>query len=285
LTVVAQPRATWKGYLKIAELSCPIALYAAASSSERIALHTISRETHHRLRRQFVDSATGKPVEREDQAKGYEVGKDEYVMLEPEDIESAVPQNDKTLLVAAFVDHAAVDEVYFDRPYYLTGSDRGADAAFALIRDGLKSSKTVAIAKGSLFRRARTMLIRPCGSGLAASTLNYDYEVRSAAEAFSTIPDITIKGEMLDLARHIIDTKRGDFDPRTFHDRYEAALANLVKAKLEGRKIELPERAKPKPTADVLAALRESAMIGAKPRAPSKAKAAPRRPASRRKAS
>ncbi len=78
----AQPRATWKGYLKIAELSCPIALYAAASSSERIALHTISRETHHRLRRQFVDSETGKPVEREDQAKGYEVGKDEYVMLD-----------------------------------------------------------------------------------------------------------------------------------------------------------------------------------------------------------
>ncbi len=283
--MVAQPRATWKGYLKIAELSCPIALYAAASSSDRIALHTISRETHHRLRRQFVNSETGKPVEREDQAKGYAVGKDEYVMLEPEDVESAVPQNDKTLSVAAFVDRASVDEIYFDRPYYLAGSDRSADAAFALIRDGLELSKTVAIASGTLFRRARTMLIRPCGSGLAASTLNADYEVRSAAEAFSTIPDIEIKGEMLDLARHIIDTKRADFDPHAFHDRYEAALADLVKAKLEGRKIELPKRMRPKPAADLLAALRESAMIGPKPRAPSKAKAAPRRPASRRKAS
>jgi len=127
---VAQPRASWKGYLKIAELTCPIALYAGASSSDRIALHAVDRNTGHRLRRQFVDSATGEMVEPDDQVKGYEIGKDEYVVLEPDEVAAAIPHSDKTLVVSAFVDLAEIDEVYFDRPYSLAPSNRSADEAF-----------------------------------------------------------------------------------------------------------------------------------------------------------
>ena len=284
MEAVAQPRATWKGYLKIAELTCPVALYAAASSSERIALHTINRETGHRLHRRFVDSATGDPVPREDQVKGYQIGKDEFVVFEPEEIAAVVPQNDKTLKVSAFVNETEVDDVYFDRPYYLAPADRSGVAAFGLIREGLASSGVVAIAEAVLFRRVRSVLVRAYHTGLAAVTLNTDYEVRSASDAFADVPDLEIKGEMLKLARHIIDTKRGAFDPSAFHDRYEAALAELVRAKLEGRRIEPPKRAAPTHASDLMAALRESAGISAKAageRAPSRV----RRPASRKKAS
>ena len=231
------PRASWKGFLKIAEVTCPVALYAAASTTERIALHTVNRPTGNRIHRQFVDAETGETVERDDQVKGYEVGKDEYVSVEPDEIAAVIPHGDKTLTVSAFIDLADVDDLYFDKPYYLAPSDRSADETFALVREGMRAAEAAAVAQAVLFRRVRTLLIRPFEKGLAATTLNFDYEVRSAEQAFSDVPAKKITGEMLDLAIHIIKTKQGAFDPRAFHDRYEGALAELVKLKLEGKPI------------------------------------------------
>lgn len=250
--------------MKIAEVSCPVALYTAASTSERIAFHTINRATGNRVRRQFVDSETGKPVERDDQVKGYEVSQDDYVVLDPEEVASAVPDSDKTLSVSAFIGCGGIDDVYFDRPYYLAPSDRSADETFALIREGLRKRKVAAIAQTVLFRRVRTVLIRAHNDGLIATTLNFDYEVRSAKEAFSDVRSMKIKGEMLDLAEHIINTKRGKFDPSKFDDRYESALADLVKAKLDGRKIEPLKEPKREKVVDLMAALRESAAASGK---------------------
>jgi DNA end-binding protein Ku len=253
------PRASWKGFLKVAEVAVPVALYTAASTTERIALHTINRPTGHRVRREFVDAETGETVERDDQVKGYEVAKDEYVSIEPEEIEAVIPHGDKTLSVSAFVDLAGVDDLYFDKPYYLGPSDRSADDTFALVREGMRAAKVAAVAEAVLFRRARTVLIRPFGAGLVASTLNYDYEVRSAAEAFSGISAKAISGEMLDLAVHIIKTKQGEFDPREFHDRYEDALAELVKLKLEGKAVPKRAPARSETTVNLMQALRDSA--------------------------
>ena len=238
-----------------------MALYTAASTSERISFHVLNRKTGHRIRRQFIDSDTGKPVERDDQVKGYEIGSGDYVILDPEEVASAVPESDKTLSVSAFVGCDEIDDVYFDKPYYLAPADPHAEEAFVLIREGMRAKKVAALAQTVLFRRLRTVLIRAYEAGMIATTLNFDYEVRSAEDAFSEVPEFKIKGEMLDLAKHIIKTKAGRFDPSTFDDRYEAALAQLVKAKAEGRKIEprkLPRREK---VVDLMAALRESARI------------------------
>ncbi|MDY0885238.1 Ku protein [Dongia soli] len=253
------PRANWKGYLKIAEVTCPVALYTAASTSERMAFHTVNRETGHRVHRQFIDSETGDPVEREDQVKGYGVGDDDYVILEPEEITAAVPASDKTLSVDAFIACDDIDNVYFDRPYYLAPADKNAEESFFLICKGMQAANVAAIAQTVLFRRVRTLLIRAHGPGMIATTLNYDYEVRSAREAFEDIPKMKIKGEMLDLAKHIIDTKMGEFDPREFDDRYEAALADLVKAKLEGKPIPKLKVIQPGKVIDLMEALRQSA--------------------------
>ena len=259
------PRASWKGFLKIAEVTCPVALYAAASTTERIALHTINRPTGNRIRRQFVDAETGETVERDDQVKGYEVGKDEFVSVEPDEIAAVIPHGDRTLTVSAFIDLAGVDDLYFDKPYYLAPSDRSAAETFALVRDGMRAAKAAAVAQAVLFRRVRTLLIRPFDKGLAATTLNFDYEVRSAEQVFSAVPAKKITGEMLDLAIHIIKTKRGAFDPRAFHDRYEGALTGLVKLKLEGKPI--PKRTAPasEATVNLMQALRDSAGAVAAP--------------------
>ena len=255
-------RANWKGYLKLAELSCAVSLYTAVSTSDRIVFHTLNRETGHRVRRQFIDEETGKPVEAGDQVKGYETGKGEYVMLEPEEIASALPESDKTLALDDFVECEQIDDLYFDRPYYLGPSDAISEKAFAVIREGMRERKVAGLARTVLFRRLHTMLLRPYGSGMIATTLDFDYEVRSAKDAFAQIPDRKIKGEMLDLAKHIIATKRGKFDPSTFQDRYEAALAELVRAKLEGKPIE-PRKAEPlSNVVDLMEALRKSAAGG-----------------------
>ena len=275
-------RASWKGFLKVAEVAVPVALYPAASTTERIALHTINRPTRNRVRREFVDAETGETVERDDQVKGYEVAKDEYVSIEPDEIAAIIPHGDKTLSVSAFIDLAGVDDLYFDKPYYLGPSDRSADETFALMREGMRAAKVAAVAQAVLFRRARTVLIRPLGEGLAASTLDFDYEVRPAAEAFSGISATAITGEMLDLAVHIIKTKQGEFDPREFHDRYEDALAELIKLKLEGKEIPKRAPARSEPTVNLLQALRESGAAGGAAR-PS-GKTAPKQKTGRRAA-
>lgn len=281
-------RASWRGFLKIAEVACPVALHAAASTSDRIALHSLNRETGHRLRRRFVDSSTGKPVEAEDQVKGYEVAQDEFVVLEPEEVAAAVPDNDKTLSVQSFIPCDGIDSVYFDRPYYLTPGDRHAEDAFGLIREGMRGQGVSALARTVLFRRVRTLLIRAHDTGLIATTLHFDYEIRAAADAFRDVPEMRIKREMLDLAKHIIASKRGKFDPAKFDDRYEAALAELVKAKIEGRPIETRRAAKPEKVVNLLDALRQSAgakqgKAASKPRTKAPAKKAPAKKTAARK--
>ena len=264
-------RANWKGFIKFGEVAVAVALYTAASSSERIAFNTLNRVTGNRVRREFMDSETGELVECDQQVKGYEVENGEYVVLEPEEVASAVPGSEKTLKIEAFVPCNEIDDVYFDKPYYLTPDKMGAEA-FTLLRDGMRQAKVAALARTVLFRRLRTVLIRPHGNGLIGTTLNFDYEVRSSEEAFEELPDIKIEGEMLALAKHIINTKKGSFDAKAFDDRYEEAVAELVKAKIEGRALPKKKAPAPTKTSDLLQALRESAGMGS-PRKPKRAAA------------
>ena len=251
-------RANWKGYLKFGEISCPVALYTGASTSERISFHTINRDTGHRVRREFIDPVTEEPVEREDQIKGFEIGENRYVEVEPDEIANAVPASKKLLAVSAFIPCSDIDTVFFDKPYFVAPSGKIADDAFAVIREALRASKVGALAHAVLFRRYRALMIRAHGLGLVAHTLNFDYEVRSAAAAFDGIPKLKIQKEMLELAKHIIETKKGEFDPSKFDDRYEAAVAEMVEAKLAGKPVKVAKTAKAPKAVDLMAALRAS---------------------------
>jgi DNA end-binding protein Ku len=255
-------RANWKGYLKVAELACPVALYAAASTSERIAFHILNRKTGHRVHRQFIDSETGKPVEADDQAKGYETAQNRFVLVDAEEIAAAIPESDKTLTVQAFVTCDKIDDLYLDRPYYLAPGDAAAHQTYSVLRDGMRAKKVAAIATTVLFRRMRTLLLRAGDEGILASTLSFDYEIRSAEDAFDEIPKMKLQPETLKLAEHIIKTKKGKFDAASFDDRYEAALADIVRAKVEGKPIKARPPVDRSKVIDLMEALRQSAAAG-----------------------
>ncbi|KQV41529.1 Ku protein [Rhizobium sp. Root1204] len=280
-------RALWKGFLKFAEISCPVALHSAASTSERVSFNTLNRMTGNRVRREYVDINTWKVVEKEDQIKGYEVDDNRYILFEPDELSAVVPPSDKTLRIQSYVPFQEIDDLYFDKPYYLL-PDRLGEETFVLIRDAMRESNVGALAQAVLFRRLRTVLIRAHRDGLIATTLNFDYQVRSAKDAFADIPALKIEGEMLDLAKHIIKTKAGVFDPRTFDDRYDAALAELVKAKIEGRAVKVTKQPKVEPSTNLMEALRMSAGFGSarasKPRTAAARAALAPRPAARKKA-
>ena len=252
-------RAVWSGAIKIAEIVCPVKMYTAATTSERITLHMVNRETGHRLKRIYVDEKTDKPVEREDQVKGYETSEGHYVVLEPEEISAAIPDSDKVLNVDSFITCSQIETTYFDKPYYLLPASDATEEAFILIREALRNQKAAAIAHTVLFRRLRPVLIRAHRNGLIATTLNFDYEVRSSKRAFKDIAKRKTDPEMLELAEHSLQTKAGEVDPGKFDDRYEAALAELVKAKIEGRKVLPLKRPEPTKKNDLLEALRMSA--------------------------
>ncbi|WP_431319869.1 Ku protein [Rhizobium sp. YTU87027] len=260
-------RASWKGHLKVGDLVCSVGLYTAVSTSERISFNIINRKTGHRVERQFVDSETGKAVERDDQVKGYQLDNGEYIVIEGDEIAGVMPESDKVLNVQNFVPYSEINKLYFDKPYYLAPVSEDDEEALGLIARAMRDQKVAAIAEAVLFRRNRTVLIRPQDDYIIATTLSFDYEVRKPDTVFKDIPEMKFDKEMLELAGHIIGTKKGTFNPQEYEDRYETALSELVKAKIEGR--ELP-KAKPKPQGkviDLMDALRQSAKLSAKPRA------------------
>jgi len=252
-------RAIWKGYLSVGDLGCAVALYSAVNSAERTAFHVINRDTGNRVRREYVDGDSGRPVDKDDLVKGYDTPEGQTVILEPEEIRDAVPESDKRLELSAFLACNDIDTLYLERPYFLAPADQQSVEAYQLIRETMEAQSVAAIARTVLFRRVRSVLIRPQGKGLIATTLNYDYEVRDPAESFEDISKVKIEKEMLDLARHIIGTKMGEFDPSQYEDRYEAALTELVKAKIAGRKPKKLPKRKAENVTSLLDALRKSA--------------------------
>jgi DNA end-binding protein Ku len=273
-------RASWKGHLKVGDLACAVGLYTAVSASDRLSFNIINRRTGHRVERQFVDSETGKPVERDDQVKGYRMESGDYILIEGDEIAEIMPESDKVLNVQGFIPFDGIDKLYFDRPYYLAPVDEHDAEALALIARGMQDGRVAALAEAVLFRRNRTLLIRAHDDHIIATMLNFDYEVRSASTVFKDIPDIKFDKEMLELAGHIIATKQGSFDPSEYHDRYEAALVELVKAKIEGRAPPKRKREPERKVVDLMEALRQSAKMGAK----TSGKASARKPAAHKAA-
>ena len=268
------PRPNWKGYLKLSLVSCPVALYPATTTSERVSFRTLNRQTGNRVRRQFVDEQTGEPVESDEQAKGYEVAKGEYIMLEDDELKAVQIESNHTIDIERFVPRQEVDELYLDTPYFLAPTDRVGEEAFAVIRDAMRAEKKVGLARVVLFRRERLMMLEPREKGIVAVSLHYGNEVHAADGYFGEIPDLELPKEMLELAKHIIEKMSGKFDPGQFEDRYENALIELIRSKQKGTPI------KPQPThlqtnvINLMDALRRSVESEAKSPAKTSAKKA-----------
>jgi DNA end-binding protein Ku len=252
------PRANWKGYLRLSLVSCPIALYPASSLSEKVSFNRLNRKTGNRLKQQNVDSETGEVVPREDTARGYEVAKGQYLIVEDEELDAVQIESTRTIDIDQFVPKTEIDERYIDSPYYIAPDGQVGQDAFAVIRDTISKLNMVALGRVLLTRREHVIALEPKGRGLLGLTLRYPYEVRDEASYFEDIPDLKLSKEMLDLATHIVNTKSGHFDPSQFQDRYENALIDLLKKKEAGEKIEPAREAAAPRVVNLMDALRAS---------------------------
>ncbi len=267
------PRASWKGYLKLSLVSCPVRLYPATSSSERISFNQLHKDTHNRINMKPVDPELGL-VERSDLVKGYEYEDKKYIIIDDADLESVRIESNHTMNIEAFVDERSVDVIYLDAPYYLAPDGAMAEETFVVLREALRKSGKLAIARLVLSSRERVITIGARETGMFVCTLRNPSEVRGTAEYFGNIPVGNPDPEMLQLAEALIQQKLTTFDPRNYEDRYEAALMQMIREKLKGHKpiiAAAPERGN---VINLMDALKAS-LSQSKPPAKSKSKAEP----------
>jgi len=228
-------RASWKGYIKLSLVSCPVRLFTATSAKERIAFNQLHKDTHNRINMKPVDPELGL-VERTDLVKGYEYEPKKYVIVEQSDLDAVKLESTHTMNIEAFVDEGSVDVIYQDTPYYLAPDGAMAEETFIVLREAMRKTGKVAIARLVLSSRERVITISPRETGMFVCTLRNPNEVRGTAEYFSNIPVGKADPEMLELAEKLIEQKTTKFDPKQYEDRYEVALMAMIKEKLKGHK-------------------------------------------------
>jgi DNA end-binding protein Ku len=231
------PRANWKGFLRLSLVTCPVALYPATSDTEKISFNQINKKTGHRIRYLRVDAETGEEVANEDIIKGYPVDKDTYLEVTKEELENIALESTRTIEIDEFVKREEIDPRYIIRPYYLTPEGNVGHDAFAVIRETIRSMDMVAVGRVVLTNREHIIALEPLDKGLVGTLLRYPYEVRNEAEYFDEIDDVKITKDMLDLAKHIVNSKSGQFKPEKFEDHYETALIDLINKKRNGQAI------------------------------------------------
>jgi DNA end-binding protein Ku len=252
------PRAYWKGYLKLSLVSCPVALFPASSEREKTSFHQINEDTGNRIKYRKVDAETGDEVGSEKIIKGYEVGKGQYIQVEPEELEAIAIESKRTIEIDEFVPKKEIDELYLNSPYYLVPDGEVGQQAFAVIREAIREEGMVALGRVVFTSREHVIALEPRDKGLLGITLRYPYEVRKQSEYFDDIPDEKIPKDMLELASHIVKSKAGHFHPEKFEDQYEDALKELLQKKQAGEKIEAPKERAPAKVVSLMDALRRS---------------------------
>jgi DNA end-binding protein Ku len=259
-------RPYWKGYLKLSLVSCPIALYTASATSERVSFRQVNKTTGNRLRQQLVDDVTREPVEAEDKGRGYEVAKNTFILVEDEELDAVAIESTQTIEIDHFVPRAQIDERYFESPYYIVPNNQVGQEAFAVIREAMRGKGMAALGRVVLSKRERVIMLQPWDRGLVGTTLRYAYELRDSHDYFDEIPDMKVPKDMLELAEHIVASKAADFDPTQFVDRYEEAVVEMLKTKQAGMAAPKPREVHAPNVINLMDALRQS-IAGAAPSA------------------
>ena len=271
-------RAYWQGQIRLALVSIPVEIYSASQSSAKISFRQIHEPSGKRISYEKVVDGIG-PVDREDIIRGYELSKNNYVLLEDEEIEAVKIESRKTLELVQFVDQSEIDPLYFEKPYFVVPKDDLAEEAFIVLRDALRKAKKTALGQLSVRGQEKLVAIKPCGKGMLLETLRYADDVREGQKFFDTIGEDEPEEELLDLASTLIEKKTAPFDASEFEDRYAEALRKLIdkKAKAKGNKTIIEDAGEPSGNRgnviDLMAALKQS-VDGEKPTKGKKKKSA-----------
>jgi DNA end-binding protein Ku len=270
-------RPIWRGHLRLALVSCPVALITAHRERGNLRFHYINPETGNRIRMVTVDAQSGQELERRDLTKGYEFRKDHYVLMGEEDFETARVDSSSTVTIDKFVPAGSIDPIFFDSSYYMVPDGDAGEDVYAVLREAIGKSKVMALSRVVISRRERPVAIMPMGKGLVLHTLHEESDVTSAESAFAGVPTSKADPAMVRLAEQLIERQLGEYDPADVEDRYEARLREVIEAKIRGEGFE-PEaepEAETSNVIDLMAALKASLKGGG----PAEAKAEPRKAA------
>ena len=263
-------RPIWRGHLRLALVTCPVALYSASHDRATLRFNLINPKTGNRIRMVSQDGETGEDVVRRDLVKGYEFKKDTYLILTDEDFEAVKVESSSTINVEKFVDLSSIDPIYFDTSYYLgPDGDAGLDV-YSVLHEAVRRTGKMALARVVINRRERAIGIASMGKGLVVHTLHEQRDLNNANDVFDKLPDAMPDPEMVTLAVQLIERQAGQYQPADFEDRYETRLREVIDAKLKGEGIEAvdEDEANQSNVIDLMAALKKSLGQEARKEAP-----------------
>jgi DNA end-binding protein Ku len=282
------PRSIWSGAISFGLVNVPVKVYSAVSP-KTVRFHQLNEKTGNRIQQKRVDSGTGEEVAYEDLVKGFELTKDRYVVISPDELASISPEKSRTIDIEDFVEIDEIDPVYYDHPYWLA-PDKGAAKAYGLLVQAMKESGKVAVAKVVLRNKEHLVALRPSGDALMMETMNFHDEVVPADEIDELDGGIegTVNEREVKMAMQLIDSLTSGFEPERYRDEYREKVLELVERKAEGHEIAVqPEAPEPAKVPDLMAALEASlAAVSVKPAAPdggAKATRATKAPAAKKK--
>jgi DNA end-binding protein Ku len=253
------PRAIWSGAISFGLVNIPVKLYSAVNR-KTVRFHQLDSEDNQRIQQKRVNPRTGEEVPYENLVKGYELGDDRYVVITPEELDSLAPEKSRTIEIEDFVDLDQIDPIFYDHPYYLV-PDTGAEKAYRLLVDAMDEAGKVAIARVVLRSKENLVAIRPKDGVLTMETMLFSDEVIPPDDLDDAPADgkkKTSKRE-LEMARQLIDSLSGDFEPGKYQDEYRERVLDLIERKAQGEEIvlEAPQE-EPKQVPDLMAALEAS---------------------------
>ena len=265
-------RPIWRGHLRLALVSCPVALYSANHDRGSLHFNLINPKTGNRIRMITQDAETGDTLSRGDLVKGYEFKKDHYLIIDDEDFESARIESSSTVKIDKFVDAASIDPIYFDASYYVAPDGDAGQDVYVVLRDAIAATGKIALSRCVIARREHPIAIMPMGKGLVVHTLHEERDLNDYGALFDALPTARPDPDMVQLATQLIDRQVGKYDPADVEDRYETRLRAMIEAKLKGEGIEAEDADEPDRgnVIDLMAALKKS--LGQAAEAPAAAK-------------
>jgi DNA end-binding protein Ku len=280
-------RPIWRGHLRLALVSCPVALYSAKHERGSIRFNLINPDTGNRIRMETQDAVTGRELSRRDLVKGYEFKKDTYLLLTDDDLDSVKVESSSLMTIEKFVDASSIDPIYYDAAYYLAPDGEAGRDVYAVLRQAIAETGRVALSRVVIGQREKTIALRATEGGTVAHTLDEQRDINDAKPVFGDAPDIAVDREMVQLAKELINRQTSNYDPADLEDRYETRLRAMIEAKLKGEGIETGAAAEPDRSnvVDLMAALKKSlAQIEGEPKAEAETAPATSPPAKQKRA-
>ena len=244
----------WKGHLTFGLVSFPVRLFTAARS-ETISFNQLHKEDNSRVKQVLYCQAEDKPIPRTEIVKGYEYEKGKYVVVEDEDIKKVAPKTAKVMEIQEFVKSEQVDPVFLESSYYMA-PDEGGEKPYSLLFAALKETKYMGIAKIAMHNREHVVILRPGERGMVLHTMYYADEVKRSEE-FRT-DSANLKDKELALAKMLVESLAGEFEPEKYRDNYRDNLRKMIEAKIEGHKVVATPEAHVAPVIDIMEALKKS---------------------------